>query len=571
MINIKKIIALTIMVAGVLLVAAPAKAFYLELPNVLKFWQGAAKAQEAPAEVIAPAPFVEPQQPVITPAPGEPMPPQGDVIVGESNPSPAPMPRPEEPRPYVGPTGDSSFGEQQQQTCMVNGEERPGSCEQYNNQPMRGGGEGGQMGGQMDGQMDEKMQQQNEERQKKNQERQMKDVKRGIINVERQLKKFELMVAKFEKQGIAQSEDLKSKISNIKILIEKYKAVTSVEEMQDMNMDELWESMRNLEEERQNLERTGNVLREMKRIERGVKMFEKQIAKLAKKKVTVPENIAVNLEKVKAIIADIKSGKMENAEDIFDTMQELDQSRGQLEMIARWPQTVKEMNKELKNLTRELKRVKTIVVRLAKKDIDLTANYDEFASAITKLKAVKDDANAKMAAGEFEEAFELVQNDFFGQMEDTWQGQKIIMIMSNLGRFNVDFTRGIARAQKQIKALERKKIDTAELKDLLAQSKDGGAEVKKMFKTKPIDPDSIIAVLEELDDLRQEFDQMMAELTGVEEDMPWEKGKPQFQSMRTSPTLQKLIPRKAIEQPMNEIQKPMLNEMVGESNPQPSP
>ena len=69
MMNIKKTIALTVVVAGVLLVAAPAKAFYLELPNVLKFWQGAAKAQEAPALTPAPAP-AEPVQaptPVVEP------------------------------------------------------------------------------------------------------------------------------------------------------------------------------------------------------------------------------------------------------------------------------------------------------------------------------------------------------------------------------------------------------------------------------------------------------------------------------------------------------------------------
>ena len=81
----------------------------------------------------------------------------------------------------------------------------------------------------------------------------------------------------------------------------------------------------------------------------------------------VPAGITANVEKVKAIIVDIKSGKTENAEDIFDAMQELDQDRGQLEMLARWPQTVKEMDRELKNLAREMKRAKTIVDRLSKK------------------------------------------------------------------------------------------------------------------------------------------------------------------------------------------------------------
>ena len=576
--NIKKTIALTIVVAGVLLVAAPAKAFYLELPNVLKFWQGAAKAQDsgtiapAPAPVPAPAPT-----PVVQPQPqpeaGQPvaeMPPQGDVKVGESNPSPAPMPIPTEPR--LGEGGDPRLGEQynnqptQGSTCRVNGIELQGSCEQYNNQVNMGqndmwkqgggeGGEGGESGDNRDnGDRDQKNQQQNEERQKKDQDRQIKDVKRGVNQVERQLKQFELMVAKFERQGTLVSQDTKTKVSDLKVLIEKYKAITSVEEMQEINMDEMWQIMRDLEEERQNLERTGNVLREIKRIESGVKMFEKQIAKLAKQKVIVPAGITANVEKVKAIIVDIKSGKTENAEDIFDAMQELDQDRGQLEMLARWPQTVKEMDRELKNLAREMKRAKTIVDRLSKKGMDLSEVYDEFGAAVNKMKETRAAAVAKMEAGESEDAFETVQNDFFGQMEDTWQGHKIIMTMSNFGQFNTDFTRGIAQAQRQIKALERKKIDTAGLKDLLAQAKDKGAEVKEMFKAKPIDPDSVMAVLEELEDLRQEFDQLVG---GEEEEMPWEKGPQQFQSMQASPTLQKLIPRKeTMQQPMNEMQQP---------------
>ena len=75
-----------------------------------------------------------------------------------------------------------------------------------------------------------------------------------------------------------------------------------------------------------------------------------------------------NLGKVKAIIADIKAGKMENAGDIFDLMRDLNENRGQMEMLARWPQTVKEMDRQVKNLERELKkRSKLSVDRLNKK------------------------------------------------------------------------------------------------------------------------------------------------------------------------------------------------------------
>ena len=492
-----------------LTVALPAKAFYLEVPSYFKDLFPKTSAQEG--ATMAPKPIMEsPQlgQPSISPA-LEPIT-DGTAIL---------------PNTGINPSA----------TCLVNGKELPGTCDQYNKQPQQdGNNQPPTVNGQGQG-----------DNRGPDNERMLKDVKRGVTDVERQLKQFKMMVSKFEKQGTVISEDLKSKITTLKTLIAKYKTITSAEELQEMNMDELWQGMRDLEEERQNLERTANVLREMRRIETGVKMFEKQIAKLVKQKVTMPADITANLEKVKTIIAAIKSGQTENAEDIFEAMQELDQSRGQLEMLARWPQTVKEMDQELKNLVRETKRAKTIADRLSKKGMDLSGTYAELEAAVNKMKETRDATVAKMQAGESEEAFEMVQNDFFGQMEDTWQGHKIIMTMNNFGQFNADFTRGIAQAQREIKAVERKKIDATALKDLLTQAKAKGAEVKEMFKAKPLDPDSIMAVLEELEDLRQEFDQMLAELTGAEEEMPWEKGPRQFQSMQASPTLQKLIPRKS--------------------------
>ena len=48
-----------------------------------------------------------------------------------------------------------------------------------------------------------------------------------------------------------------------------------------------------------------------------------------------------------------------------------------------------------------------------------------------------------------------------------------------------------------------------------------------------------------MEDLGQAFDDMVSELTGVETDMPWEKGPQQFQQIQVSPNLDKWIPRQA--------------------------
>ena len=200
-------------------------------------------------------------------------------------------------------------------------------------------------------------------------ERALKDMKRGAQQITGQLKQFEALVARFEKKGVAISSEVKTKIEELKKITQKFLSATA-DDVKDLDMNEMGQSMRDLENERQNLEQMDNITREMRRIERNVNTFEKQVQKLAKQNISVPAVVSENLGKVKAAIADIKAGKMENAGDIFDLMRDLDESRGQMEMLARWPQTVKEMDRQVKNLERELKRSKLSVNRLNKNGID---------------------------------------------------------------------------------------------------------------------------------------------------------------------------------------------------------
>ncbi|MFA5791923.1 MAG: hypothetical protein WC884_02710 [Candidatus Paceibacterota bacterium] len=374
-------------------------------------------------------------------------------------------------------------------------------------------------------------------------ERILKDIKRGAQQITRQLKQFEALVARFEKKGVVISPDVKTKIEELKTITQKFLSATA-DDVKNLDMNEMGQSMRDLENERQNLEQMDNITREMRRIERNVNIFEKQVQKLAKQNISVPTTVSENLGKVKTAIADIKAGKMGNAEDIFDLMRNLDENRGQMEMLARWPQTVKEMDRQVKNLERELKRSKLSVDRLNKNGIDLSSIYSQFESAIAKLKETRDAAKIKIQENA-EDAFDMVQNDFFGQMDDVMESQRTIMTMNNFGRFQSDFTRETNKDAQRIKTLKRQKIDTAELEDLLTQAKAKGAEVKDLFKANPLDVDAVIEALGELENMKQEFDNKIGELTGTEDQMPWEKGPQQFKQMEVSPNLDKWIPRQS--------------------------
>ncbi len=485
---VKKILLGGLLVVGSLAFATPSQAFYLEVPQILRnavqSLKSSVNAQEASdiKSTDSVLPSVSPQQY----APVQPI--SSDMYKPQENNTP--------PKP------------------PMNFQPQPGQDDRSGQDGNRG----------------------------PDNERMLKDVKRGASDVARQLKQFETLVTKFEKKGVAISADTKTKMEELRALIAKFQSITSAEEIQDMNMDDMWSKMRDLEEERRSLEQMDNILREMKRIESSVKMFEKQVLKLSKQKIALPTEITENLEKVKTAITDIKAGKMENAENIFDLVQNLNENRNQMEMLARWPQTSKEMDRQVKNLEKELKRAKTTTDRLNKKGIDISSIYSQFETAVAKLKEIRSEANSKINENA-EDAFDLVQNDFFGQMDDVMENQRIIMTMGNFGQFQTDFTREINKATQQIKALKKKNVDTSELENLISEAKTKGAEVKELFKVKPLDPDAVVEALSEVENLGQEFDHKMSELTGVEEDMPWEKGKQEFQQIQVSPNLDKWIPR----------------------------
>ena len=113
-----------------------------------------------------------------------------------------------------------------------------------------------------------------------------------------------------------------------------------------------------------------------------------------------------------------------------------------------------------------------------------------------------------------------------------------------MGQFTAEFKREMAQAQLMINRLKRQKKDTSELESILQQAKDKGQEIQNMIKTKDFDEETIKDAFDEMENIGQEFDSKMAELTGQEEVMPWEKGPQQFRRLEMSPDVQKFIPQR---------------------------
>jgi chromosome segregation ATPase len=334
-------------------------------------------------------------------------------------------------------------------------------------------------------------------------------------------------------------------------MVEKLKHSDSSEEVQGMDVSRMEQNMSSLDNERQQVmedeRRVGEMRRSMRGMEQGVKMFEKQLTRLEKQKIAVPADVKEKLAKIKAIIAAVKSAKTGDEldaagmEDIPELMQDLQESQQTLEQLARWPQTIKQVNRMLVQLNKDLKRAKSSVDRLTKSGIDVMSTYTAFAEGVQKLQAARDKAVAEVAAGDAEAAFDTLESDVFGQMEDVMQGSRVIQTLSNFTRFPAEFKRGIAQAEKMINKVKRQKKDTAGLEDLLNQAKAKGQEVLDLMKSGDVDEEALSTALQELEDIKQEFQSQAEELTGTAKALPWEGGAKQFTAPTVSTDFGKLL------------------------------
>lgn len=406
----------------------------------------------------------------------------------------------------------------------------------------------------------------------KDDERAMRDFKRGAKQMEDMVRRFEKQMTQAEKSGGVISEDMKTKISQAKQLLEKIKSANTTDGMGDNTMEQLQEIMDDLQqnghEVLEKIQRLAGIKKEIRNMERGVSMFEKQITKLTKQKITIPQEIADNMAKLKTIVTGVKNAKtwdeVENSglEDMGDLMQSLGESQQSLEMLARWPQTLKQMDKELKNLERQVKKSKSTVEKLTNKGIDLTENFANFSSEVEKLKAIREEANTKMQSGDSQNAFDLVENEFFYKMDEVYENQRIIDTMANLGRFNSDLKNGLNSLKREIASLKKKGEDVSEVQSLYDEVKQKGDEILILMKARPIDADAIISALEDMEGIRQQGTDKIQELGGGES-MPWEQGQRQFEELRMSPNMNKFMPQK---------QGPQSSpNPVGEPNPSPAP
>ncbi|MBI5728200.1 MAG: hypothetical protein HY984_00415 [Candidatus Magasanikbacteria bacterium] len=540
----KSIYSLAISIIILLGIAGEAKAVYLHVPQALKdyFSQSGTPAARAQDGSTFRAPTIGPDAGPMMPNSGPNLGPNmgfnaGPNIGQNAGPNLGPnIGHNAGPNigsnvgPNMGPRGsvfgapNSDSGRQMMEGEVIDGEGRPGIM--------------------MNGQTNRENNQGND---KDRSTRGDEGLKRGLQQIERQLREFEQMIKRAERGGGKVDEAVKTKITEIRQLLDTLRSSGNdggqeiFEKIQGL-MEDLDQSRQDIMESQEKLRRVQQALQGMGR---GLTMFENQVKKLEAKKIPVPQELKELLASIRAIMDAAKKGDASQAEDLPNLFDKLQEYQQKLEILARLPQIKTRVTQELNRMNRALQTDKRTVERLVKKGLEGVAHVlTEEESTYNKLKTTNEEALAKFQAGDIEGATELWENDFFEQLDEFWQGHRVIDVASNFGRLTSDIKRRVTQGQQIIRRLQAKKIDTTELASSLAEAKQKGEECVTLVKQKEFDDEAILQCVQELEDLGQAFESQAQELSGKEQTLPWQQGPRQFSAPAVSSELRQMFPIK---------------------------
>lgn len=398
-----------------------------------------------PAQPQDPGQFMPPQEPRSStdggqyqPQPDQPMPDR------QSQPMTNQM---EFSRPPAQPFSDD---QKNSQTCRINGVEKPGPCEQYNNQNQGPRGQGDQMN--QDNQAGGPRQQgPSEEDQKKIDERRFKDMKKGLSQFANGAKMMKRNLAKMKttnaKCGVGMPEELANALAQTDSLVGKINAAKTADELEEIigDVQDVGSVMQDWGPRMGDLSRLCQML---KQADRDLKQFDRNIKRLefqakANKKIDVSELIAEYKTAVKAqketlaqakelAKTDPESALAKIEDDFYGNLDNLGNLQMQLDVILNISRGLKDLAREINNFTAQIKT-------LTRKKID-TAGMQELLNGlktqVEEIKTlIKEKAEAEDLISKIEEAFDSRQ-----QLQDALQENDMVNMVPQIksgGNYNI--------------------------------------------------------------------------------------------------------------------------------------
>lgn len=253
-------------------------------------------------------------------------------------------------------------------------------------------------------------------------------------------------------------------------------------------------------------------------MKKAISQMDKTIEKLTKAGYSTPAGVAESLAKAKAAIATIEGASsmteeaMNAMEDFNDFIDVLDENIQEMNMLANFPRILKQAESQLAKLGKNVDKVKA---KLVKNNIDASTAVADVQAKIDALKATLEKAKQSAVGGKAEDAFDGLQDEFFPNLEDAFQSVGMLDAINSLTKGAVrSIEKGIAQAEKIANKVKNQGKDVSEAVSVIAESKAKLEELKTLLKSKDFTPDDAVSILEDLDDLRVNFETAIEDVTG---------------------------------------------------------
>jgi hypothetical protein len=255
-----------------------------------------------------------------------------------------------------------------------------------------------------------------------------------------------------------------------------------------------------------------------KQMTKAITQMEKAVAGVEKAGYTASQEVKDSIVKAKAAVATIETttdfdAGMAAMDDFNAFIDVLDANIEAMNMLANFPKILKQATRTLDQLQKNFDKMKA---KVAKTEMDLSENINGIQAKIDAIKLVYTQAQDLAKAGDATGAFDKLENEFFEPMQDAFQSVGMLQAAINLTTAVKNVDKGIKNAEKVITKMKKKEFETTGLQTIVDQAKAKAVELKAIVKTKDFDPDTAVAVLEELDTLQSDFMDKVDELTDGE-------------------------------------------------------
>lgn len=253
-----------------------------------------------------------------------------------------------------------------------------------------------------------------------------------------------------------------------------------------------------------------------KGMEKAIKQMEKTIKKVQDAGYSVLAEVEASFQKGKAAVETIKNATdmdvaLAAMDDFNSFIDILDRDIEGLNMLANFPRILKQADRTFTKLTKSFEKAKT---KAQKGEVDLSEIIAGIQVEIDALKTVRDKAVDAAKNGNAELAFTTLEDEYFEHMEDTFQNIGMLEAASQLSKAVKSVEKGIKSAEKNIAKFEKKGFDMSAANEIVKTSRAKLDALKALIKTKGFDPDAAVSLLEELSDLRENFENAVEEETG---------------------------------------------------------